>query len=465
MANAATNFNRQFQSNSLQAIYDQYISSTSAIGIDRIDRIAFEKKIDSELEIIKRKVSDGTYNFSQYREKLISKGAGKYPRVISIPTFRDRIVLRGLCNVLRDTFADDLEQKIPQHVIAGIKIELSAAKFSHFIKIDISNFYPSIDHKILESTVKRRIRKPQLFTLIQKAISSPTVAFPDKAIESAARGVPQGLAISNILAEIYLKKFDAMVSSLSDIAYFRYVDDVLVLCNSNPEDLFENIRSEFEKKFNLTVHPLGEKSKSRVADIDESFSFLGYLFSDGKAEIKKDSILRIEGALAKIFTTFKYKNSQIESNYQGLQKDLKLKKSRAIFLWRLNLRITGCIFDGARKGWVFYFSQIDESNIRQLRKLDITVSTIAARFGVTFSGNDRKSFLRTFFETQKHNNISQKYIPNFDTVDETEQRRILAEYFGVENVNGFTSDQVIRSFKSRIQRATRELEHDIQDIS
>ena len=42
----------------------------------------------------------GTYAFSKYKQKLISKGAGKAPREISIPTTRDRVALRALSDFL-----------------------------------------------------------------------------------------------------------------------------------------------------------------------------------------------------------------------------------------------------------------------------------------------------------------------------------------------------------------------------
>jgi hypothetical protein len=43
------------------------------------------------------------------------------------------------------------------------------------------------------------------------------------------KGVPQGLAISNILAEISLGKFDNELSSDPNIWFKRYVDDILIL--------------------------------------------------------------------------------------------------------------------------------------------------------------------------------------------------------------------------------------------
>jgi retron-type reverse transcriptase len=463
--NAARLFNNAFRLENIQAVYDKHIAKTNAIGIDRINRTAFELKLSVELDIIRRKAVAGTYCFSQYFEKLISKGARRNPRIISIPTYRDRIVLRILCDVLRSSYSNDISQKIPQTVISQIKEALNSGKFNHFIKIDISDFYPSIDHTILNRALFRRIRKAEIIFLIENAITNPTVPVPDKSTQRCRVGVPQGLAISNILAEIYLIKFDEWLNKIPGIAFFRYVDDVLILCQSQPEHVFEKIKTEFTKSFRLTVHDLGGGSKSRLDNINEEFSFLGYQFQNRRANVRKESIARLEGSLAKIFTTYKYKSEAIKKNGNKDERLKQQKKSKAIFLWRLNLRITGCIYENTRKGWIFYFSQIDLQNLDQLIRLDKTIGKLIKRFRISVAPRDVKSFVRTFFEAKRKNGGDGRYIPNFDVATIQDKRKILAEYFNEENVDNFSDEKVERLFSWRIRRATRELENDIQDIS
>jgi hypothetical protein len=134
--------------------------------------------------------------------------------------------------------------------------------------------------------------------------------------------------------------------------------------------------------------------------------------------------------------------------------------ARKICLWRLNLRITGCIFEEVRRGWVFYFSQIDVEALRQMQGLDKTLKVLAHRFSLKYINSELKSFSRTFHES-KRSNAKQFYIPNFDTLSLSTQRDIL-ETYGMNGVNDMTELQIKQAFKRRIRRETSDLEQDIQ---
>jgi retron-type reverse transcriptase len=457
---AAKYFAQEFSTARLREIYDEHISLTSAIGVDRLSRNIFERTLVEEIDLISTKATSGTYKFSQYKEKLISKGANKFPRVISIPTYRDRVSLRALCNVLKKTFSESLNAKLPQHTVADLRMGLASGDYTHLIKLDVTNFYPSINHDVLEAILKKKIRKKEVHQLIRAAIASPTVAFPDKTRPAEKQGVPQGLSISNILAEIYLSKFDKWASSLPHAKYFRYVDDILILTNEDPVTLFDNISDRLFHEFRLKVHSLNASGKSMTGAISDNFNFLGYDFKNGKASVKLDSIRRLESSLAKIFTTYKYRRALAVAHTNAAEKKAMLDKARKIFTWRLNLRITGCLFDDVRRGWVFYFSQIDDVALAQMHHLDKTIKVLCRRFSFAPEPGELKSFVRSFHESQR-SNLTHRYIPNFDTTSIADQRALLVRY-GMENVHLMTDVQATRAFKRRIKRETSELEQDIQ---
>lgn len=458
--NAAQYLSVQYSTDNLKAIYDQHISLTGAIGIDRLNRIAFERRLQQEIQLIHDKVLSGNYRFSQYKEKLISKGAGKEPRVISIPTYRDRISLRALCNVLKQTFGGRLDIKLPQHTIAELKSCMAEGTFAHFIKIDVTNFYPSIDHDVLQGILRSKIRKKEIHSLIRAAIETPTVPYPDRSKCKETKGVPQGLSISNILAEIYISKFDRWAGQLENTAYFRYVDDILILTNISPVRLFEAISAHLQKHYGLHVHDLNSGGKSMTGKVAERFSFLGYEFKNAKASVKIESIRRLESSLANIFTTFKYRLASANAVVDARTRREQIDRTRKIFTWRLNLRVTGCIFDSVRRGWIFYFSQIDGESLAQLHHLDKTIRALCKRFNFQPSKGEIKSFVRTFHEA-KRSNLAQEYIPNFDTISTARQRELLSLY-GLNNVSTMPDEHVARAFKRRIRRETSELEQDIQ---
>ena len=459
-------FNQVFSEVNLLEIYHGYIAQTSAIGIDRLGREQFEKQLHKQVEVLSKKACSGTYCFSQYKEKLISKGAKKFPREISIPTYRDRIALRALCNVLRDSFDSHISLKIPQAVIQEIKDCISTGDYHFFAKLDIEEFYPSINHELLFGRIKEKVVDENLLKILTSAVRTPTVPFPNKEAIDNVAGVPQGLAVSNILAEIYLAPFDKNYIDSPGIRYFRYVDDILVLSKIEPTALVEEMRARLLNEYKLKAHPLEKDGKKTVCGhLVSKFNFLGYEFRNQRCLAKKESVKRLEDSLADIFTTYKYKLQKI--NAQSLDvvtRQYKLRVARNILMWRVNLRITGCLFENARKGWVFYFSQIDEDHLEQLWLLDRTVGNLLQRFDLQDECK-AKSFVRTYFETKRCNPTANSYIPNFDTTSIAQKRVILSSYFGMEHLDEWSDPRIEAEFAKRIRRATKELELDIQDIS
>ncbi|VVM18496.1 hypothetical protein BSPWISOXPB_1562 [uncultured Gammaproteobacteria bacterium] len=46
--------------------------------------------------------------------------------------------------------------ELPQNIVKKVKTEINSKKYSGFIKLDVSNFYPTIKHcKILEELQKK----------------------------------------------------------------------------------------------------------------------------------------------------------------------------------------------------------------------------------------------------------------------------------------------------------------------
>ncbi|EPM7908711.1 RNA-dependent DNA polymerase, partial [Vibrio alginolyticus] len=103
-----------FTSDNLRDIYLTHFALSKVTGVDCIQPKHFAKVQNQELHTIVTKVYFGNYNFTRYKEKLISKGANKHPRQIAIPTLRDRITLKALNNYLQKNFGQKLNVQVPQ---------------------------------------------------------------------------------------------------------------------------------------------------------------------------------------------------------------------------------------------------------------------------------------------------------------------------------------------------------------
>ncbi|SGZ09737.1 Reverse transcriptase, partial [Moritella viscosa] len=218
-----TEFNDAFSIHNLTEVHDKQMVASPSVGVDNMSQEIFLGMRDEQLKIVNRKVITGSYKFTPYKLKLISKGQGKNPREISIPTVRDKIVLKGLCIFLQTRFQDDINESLPQFVIREVKSAYKDELYNAFIKLDVSNFYPSIPHNKMIKRIRKRIHDQRILQLIENAVAAPTVTKPKKGLKTNQKGVPQGLSISNVLAGIYLSNIDKRYRKDQRIRYFRYV--------------------------------------------------------------------------------------------------------------------------------------------------------------------------------------------------------------------------------------------------
>lgn len=429
-----------FSKENLQKIYEKDIVLSIATGIDNMSHKLFWEVLDKQISIISDKAKNGKYTFTKYKLKLISKGRGKVPREISIPTIRDRIALKALCNFLQRRFSSSLDFTLPQQVIKGVKNDIYSGNYTAFIKLDVSNFYPSIKHNLLKSRIRKRIRNKEILHLIESAITSPTVTRPSSKDLKNECGVPQGLSISNVLAAIFLSNLDKRYIELKNIKYYRYVDDVLILCSKQSSiDISNDIVKQF-KRIGLKVHcPIKVPEKSSKGEIGvDDFSYLGYRFSGKLVSARIASVEKLRESILSIFSGYKY--SKI--------------KSKGFLEWRLNLRITGCVFTDKSKGWLFFFSEINDEPL--LHELDHFVKKLCKRYGVAISP---KKFVRSYFQI-KHKKYESSYIPNFDTYEIDDMSAVLTRYFN-KSTQGMTDEEIEYNFKKRISRQVKDLETDI----
>jgi len=436
-------FRKVFTKRKIKELYFSSIRYKSTSGIDKINRKVFEKNIDENIDIIYRKIKNGSYKFSPYREKLILRGSQKFPRVVSIPTIRDKLTLRALFEVLYHIYGSS--SPFIHQIINEISLTLRVNLFDGVLRLDVKDFYPSINHEKLRRQIIKRIRKPEILQCIDNAIRQPTVQVSKRNENNRInKGVPQGLSISNILANIYFSQIDKKYSDKSNIRYFRYVDDILILGKCNE---LEMIRGEIENDCNnidLKIHR-DNTEKSTLCSIIDGFMYLGYEFKNQKVSVRKKSIDHLRESIIKLFTNYKY------SNHQNI-KHLK---------WTIDLRITGCIFNDTKYGWLFFFSQIND--IQLLKSLDQFINKLIIRFNINPSEISFKKFTRSFHEITK--NISNtSYIPKFDKYNISEKRRILRDIFEIKK-SLMNSSNIEYLFNKMIYKTVKDLEKDLARIS
>ena len=155
---------------------------------------------------------NGKFNFRPSRRTHISKPSGKL-RPLTIPSIRDKIVQEGMRILLECIFNKRFRES--SHAFrpgrgchtAINQIRLHFGKSNWFIEGDIEQQYPSVDHNILISFLRKKIQDEPFIDLVYKYIRVGYGEKSDNIVSMKAR-VAQGGLISPILSNIYMHPFD-----------------------------------------------------------------------------------------------------------------------------------------------------------------------------------------------------------------------------------------------------------------
>jgi len=280
------NFEKYFEIDYLKELYNKKLNNSMAKGIDKINSLSFSHRLDEELKIVNTKAINGSYRFSVFVEKLKLKGRNKHPRIISIPTLRDRIVLLSIKEILHDVFPECINNNLPNSYIRDIKRFLyNHQNQCYFLKLDIQRFYDRIQRPLLISMISERIKDETLLKLISLAINTPSVPLNTQVSKYedfvTSEGIPQGLSISNILAQIYVSKLDQIIDKRKYF-YRRYVDDIIILNkNKISKYRYDNIEKVL-KDIGLSLND----EKKEEGDLRKGFTFLSYKITPNQISVQ-----------------------------------------------------------------------------------------------------------------------------------------------------------------------------------
>lgn len=440
-----SNFEDFFTEEYLTKLFEERISESNFRGADGTTVKRFGSDLESQVKFISSKVLAGNYSFSRYKEKLILKGATSLPRQISVPTVRDALTLRALCDYLAVTFSKSVPR--PPHEYTKKIVQAIASEESNisFVRLDIKNFYPSVNHEILLDKLAKGGLEQRGVALVESAIQTETGK--SQPAQANIVGVPQGLSISNILASIYFADFDEKWSM--KVNYFRYVDDILILAEtSSANKVLEDVFSDLKSSLLLDAHEFtkGGSGKTTIRTLSQGVDYLGYTISQRPLRVREKSYRKVFEAIVKICTRHKY------------------DKNDSRFLWKLNLRITGCTFHERSIGWAFYFRQMED--MAQLHRLDVFVRQMLKKYGRPELTDKVMSFVKAHREI-RFNRAETNYIPNFDTftLGDMVQTVALLTNETEEEIGLKTRAEIEKQFFNLIKKQAVQLEQETIDFA
>jgi retron-type reverse transcriptase len=245
----------------------------------REDKLFYKevKMVDSDpdyyLKQIQEMLMNKTYQVSEYETSIIND-KGKERELMKLPYFSDRIIQWAIMLQIEKVFM----QVFCFHTCASIKkrgINQASRLVEKYmkdrlntrycLKIDVSKFYPNINHKILKQLLRKKFKDKQLLALLDMIIDS----YPGE------KGVPIGSYLSQFLANFYLSYFDHWLKEKMGVKYVvRYMDDIVIFHYSNSylHWLLRKMDDYLKENLDLQIKPNWQVFPTAIRGVD----FVGY---------------------------------------------------------------------------------------------------------------------------------------------------------------------------------------------
>jgi retron-type reverse transcriptase len=440
-------FDEIFSPESLELIYEKRVRHARGGGRDHLMPAKFSSLYPKGFEIISEKCLLGKYSYSPYKESLILKGKNKFPRILSIPTVRDRIVLAALMDYLQEIFPESVEHRTPNAFIREIKGSFAAIdRHTKFYRADIKGFYEHVNHELLMQKILSRVKDPRICMLISRALQNPTITEGESQLGMINKiGIPQGLPISNLLAEIFMKDCDVAFSQYAS-SYFRYVDDVLFV-NPTVKYIFNSINRYFDE--NLPGLRLSrEKSYGGTIQKDE-INYLGHTIRNRCVSVKPMVLEKLIHSLAKICREIHLQEKNIAPRPHFIKTD---EEFYAYYEELLNEKISGIRYGGRLYGWIPYYKEITDLSL--LYRMDKILKKLLDRYVMNASNMQINSFVKSYFDIIQKNGGS--YIHDFDKLDTAAAQKAFLKRKGWMRNQDYTDDEIYQIYHQCCSTRIRE---------
>jgi retron-type reverse transcriptase len=272
----------------------------------------FDKNKEYNLEMLHEILKLKTYRTSEYQTFKVFEP--KERLVFRLPYFPDRITHHAIMNVLEPLFTkwftndtySSIKGKGIHQASNNIKIALQDQEDTTYcLKLDITKFYPNVNHDILKHLLRKKIKDNDLLWLLDEIIDS-------------AEGLPIGNYLSQYFANFYLTYFDHWIKETKQVKYyFRYADDIVILSNNKPH--LHEILFDIKQYLNNNLKLLVKKNYQVFPVAKRGIDFVGYVHFHTHTLLRPSIKRRFAKAVSK------NKNKATIAAYKGWTKHANTK--------------------------------------------------------------------------------------------------------------------------------------------
>ena len=274
--------------------------------------LAFEQDLEHNLFALQDELRAGTYRPGRSICFVVTRPK---PREVWAAEFRDRIVHHLLHNRIAPrfyaAFIADTCACIPGRgtLYAARRLESKVRSLTqnwqrpaYYLKIDLANFFVTIDKPILRELLAERISKPWWLWLTELVLfhdprpgvelhSRPELLAripPYKRLlnQPAHLGLPIGNLSSQFFANVYLDVLDQHAKHrLQARHYVRYVDDIVILHESAQwlNETLAAITTFLPARLHVRLNP----SKTILQPIDRGIDFAGHVIKPWRRTLRR----------------------------------------------------------------------------------------------------------------------------------------------------------------------------------
>lgn len=291
--------------------------------------LAFNYNLESELLTLQRELQNKTYQPGAYRTFEIVEPKR---RLISAAPYRDRVVHHALCQIIAPIFertfiSDSYANRTGFGTHRALRRFTEFARSSKYVlQCDIRKYFPSIDHEILKTLIRRKIKCHETLWLIDKIIDASNEQEPVhdyfagdtlRTPFERRRGLPIGNLTSQFFANIYLNNFDHFAKEeLHTKKYVRYVDDFALF--SDDKDFLAAARPAIENKLaglRLMIHSI----KSQLFETRRGANFMGFRIFPDRIRVRSENLRRSRRRLRRMQDAYADANVEQTKIRQSMQ--------------------------------------------------------------------------------------------------------------------------------------------------
>lgn len=267
-------------------------------GADGVTIEQFKGHLEEELTRLVEELESGTYRCQALRRAQIPKADGS-KRDIGVATVRDRVVQVACLYLLEPLFEPHFSRfsfafrprRSAHHALAMAR-SLIATGRPWIVAADIRKCFDSIDHDRLINLLSRRISDRDMLNLIRHWLEVDILGFEE--LLPVIVGVPQGEALSPLLANIYLDPLDKHLEQ-RNYHFVRYADDIVIMTETESEAInaLETMKLFLHETLRLELKP----AKTGYVPLSEGFDYLGFTINADGVAIRRERLEDVQHLL------------------------------------------------------------------------------------------------------------------------------------------------------------------------